>query len=60
MNALSLSLSQFLDTVLFSMLGLYGIVSAITEIILVSYSIKLLAIANTLPWSLMNKRLFLR
>lgn len=56
-SGFSIALSQALDTFLFSCLGLYGIVSAIMEIMMVSYFIKLLAIANTLPWSYLTQRL---
>ncbi len=56
-SAFSMSLSQLLDTILFSFLGLYGVVGAIGEIIVVSYLIKLLAIFNTIPWSFVTKRL---
>ncbi len=56
----TMCISQLLDTVLMSMLGLYGLVEAITEIIIVSYGIKLVAIANTLPWSFVTRRLFSR
>jgi len=57
-SALTLCLSQSLDTVLFSLLGLYGVVEAILEIMLISFGIKLLVIANTVPWSLATQRLF--
>jgi hypothetical protein len=40
------------------MLGLYGIVEALVEIIVVSYAIKLIAIANTVPWSFVSQRIF--
>jgi len=43
-NYCSLSLSQLLDTVIFSFLGLYGIAGNITHIIIVSYFIKLIII----------------
>lgn len=42
--AISLLVLQFLDTVLFSVTGLYGLVASITDIILVSFLIKLIAI----------------
>lgn len=42
--AISLLTSQLLDTVLFSFLGLYGIVKSVSSIIIVSYSIKICAI----------------
>lgn len=41
---LSLVVSQFIDTVLFSFAGLYGIVGSITDIIVVSFLIKTLVI----------------
>lgn len=41
---ISLLLSQLLDTVLFSFLGLYGIVNSVSSIIIVSYSVKICAI----------------
>jgi uncharacterized integral membrane protein (TIGR00697 family) len=59
-SGLAMCLSQLLDTVLFSVLGLYGIVSALTEIMIVSYAIKLIAIANTVPWAFLTKRLFIK
>ncbi len=59
-SAFTMSISQLLDTVLFSFLGLYGVVAAIGEIIVVSYFIKLLAIANTIPWSFVTRRLLSR
>lgn len=40
----SLTLSQFLDTVLFTLFGLYGIASNLIDIIVLSFSIKLLSI----------------
>lgn len=43
-NYCSLSLSQLIDTVMFSFLGLYGIAGNITHIIIVSYFIKLVII----------------
>lgn len=58
MNAIAMSLSQLLDTLLFSFLGLYGLIQAIGEIILISYTIKFIAIANTVLWSFMTQKLF--
>lgn len=48
-NYISLSCSQFLDTVLFSFLGLYGIVENIWHIIFISYIIKMAAITIATP-----------
>lgn len=45
--AISLLLSQFLDTVLFSFLGLYGLVESLFDIIVVSYLVKCLIIASS-------------
>lgn len=43
-TAISLVISQFLDTVLFSFAGLYGIVASIFDIIVISFLIKLVVI----------------
>ena len=42
--AIVLTVSQFLDTVLFTFVGLYGLVSSMFDIIFLSFSIKLLVI----------------
>lgn len=42
--AIALVVSQFLDTVLFSFAGLYGIVASIADIIMLSFMIKLIVI----------------
>jgi uncharacterized integral membrane protein (TIGR00697 family) len=47
-NVISVSLSQCLDTALFSVIGLYGLVANITEVFLMSFGIKVLLI-STLP-----------
>ena len=49
-NIVSLATSQLLDTVLFSVMALYGAVHSIIPIILVSYSIKLLVILFSTPF----------
>ncbi len=51
-NGVGLTLSQVLDTVLFSFLGLWGIVSSITDVILVSLTIKLILVASATPLTL--------
>jgi queuosine precursor transporter len=48
-NAFSLSTTQFLDTVLFSIFGLWGLVAHLSDIILVSFLIKLVVIALMSP-----------
>lgn len=54
--AFSLVVSQLLDTVLFSLLGLYGLVESIFDIILVSFLIKCLIIAVSSPFVAFSKR----
>jgi uncharacterized integral membrane protein (TIGR00697 family) len=56
-NVLSLVVCQLLDTVLFSFLGLYGILDNITEIIIVSYSVKLAAIGISIPFIMLSKKI---
>lgn len=46
-NALSLTLSQFLDTVLFSFLGLWGLVASLWDIIAISFLVKLAIIGSS-------------
>lgn len=56
-NYVSILLCQLIDTVLFSYLGLYGVVENIGQIIIVSYAIKLVAAALATPWIYFSKRL---
>jgi queuosine precursor transporter len=52
-NGASLVVSQFLDTVLFTFLGLYGLVSAIGDILIFSFLVKLsiiLLMSPALAW----------
>ena len=53
---LSLILSQTLDTVFFSFLGLYGIVGSVLQVIIVSLAVKLLIIALSTPLISLTKR----
>lgn len=55
-NAISVSTSQFLDTFLFSMLGLWGLVAHLSDIILISFLIKLIVIALMSPFMHFSKR----
>jgi len=59
-NYFSLCLSQFIDTILFSFLGLWGIVANLTNIIILSYTIKLLTIAFMTPFLLFAKNIIQR
>jgi uncharacterized integral membrane protein (TIGR00697 family) len=56
LNIISVSICQLLDTVLFSFLGLYGIVSNIWQIILISYSIKLITLLIAAPFISLAKK----
>ena len=55
-NWSSVALSQLLDTLLFSFLGLYGIVSHLWSIIIVSYTIKLAVLLLSTPFLLLARR----
>lgn len=57
-NFISTSITQFIDTVLFSFLGLYGIVNTISSIIMISYSIKLITIFILVPLVKMGLQIF--
>jgi uncharacterized integral membrane protein (TIGR00697 family) len=54
--ALSLFLSQTIDTVLFSFLGLYGLVSTLLDIILVSLFVKFITILASTPFTAFLRR----
>jgi len=56
-NYLSIALTQLLDTVLFSFLGLYGIIENIWQVIFISYVIKLVAIGIATPFVLFSKKI---
>lgn len=55
-NLISLAFSQFLDTLLFSFLGLFGLVSSIWDILLLSFGVKLLIILFMVPALSLIKR----
>lgn len=55
-NAVSLTISQLLDTVLFTFLGLWGHVSHLFDVILISFQVKLLIIALMSPLIHFSKR----
>jgi queuosine precursor transporter len=54
-NYFSIGVTQALDTILFSILGLYGIVSSLTTIIVVSYAIKLAVLFFAAPFVALSK-----
>jgi uncharacterized integral membrane protein (TIGR00697 family) len=53
----SIVVSQLFDTVAFSFLGLYGLVDNIGSIILVSYTVKLIALLLCTPFLLVSRRI---
>ena len=55
-NAVSTVSTQFLDTFLFSLLGLWGMVASLSDIILMSFLIKVTVIALMTPLMLFSKR----
>ena len=48
-NAVCVTITQLLDTVLFSFLGLFSLVACLTDIIFVSYFVKIVIIASLAP-----------
>jgi uncharacterized integral membrane protein (TIGR00697 family) len=56
-NVLSLCLSQGIDTVLFSFLGLYGMVNSLRSVILFSFAIKVIVISCTAPCIWLSKKI---
>jgi queuosine precursor transporter len=56
-NYFALTVSQLTDTVLFSFLGLYGIVANISDILLLSFAVKMIAIVLTTPFLIIAKRM---
>lgn len=56
-NYISMFSSQFFDTILFSFLGLYGIVHNIYHIMIVSYGVKIIGILLTTPFIFYAKKI---
>lgn len=57
-NYMSISVSQLLDTIIFSFLGLYGTVDSLLSIICVSYCIKLAVIGGATPFIWFSKKIY--
>jgi queuosine precursor transporter len=55
-NVFSVSITQFLDTFLFSIFGLWGLVAHLSDVILISFLIKLVVIALMTPLIHFSKR----
>jgi queuosine precursor transporter len=56
-NNISIGCTQLLDTILFSFLGLYGIIDNIGQLIIFSYLIKLITILITTPFLALSKKI---
>lgn len=56
-STISLVISQFFDTALFSFLALYGVVESIVDIMIVSLIIKLVVIALSIPFITWSKKI---
>lgn len=57
-NYASIAICQLLDTVLFSFLGLYGIIDNIGEVIIISYLIKLISIIIATPFVGLSRKIY--
>jgi|SRR4030095_1214533 len=57
-NYSSIALCQLLDTVLFSFLGLYGIIEDIWQVIAISYAIKLISIIIATPFVGFSQKIY--
>jgi len=55
-NCISVGITQLIDTVLFSFLGLYGIVGNIGHIIIISYCIKIASLLLSTPFLALSHR----
>ena len=55
-NIISISISQALDTFLFSLLGLYGIIDNIGQVMVVAFTIKMITMALLTPLVLFIKK----
>ncbi len=59
-NYFSIAVCQLIDTVLFSFLGLYGIVENVWHIIIVSYCIKIISIFIATPFVSFSRTIYAR
>ena len=57
-NYTSITLCQLLDTILFSFVGLYGIIDNIGEVIIISYMIKLVSIVIATPFVGLSRKIY--
>jgi len=56
-NLISLIFSQLLDTLLFSFLGLFGLLSPLWDVITMSFLVKLAIISSSIPLLILSKRI---
>lgn len=56
----SVIVSQLFDTVAFSLLGLYGLVDNIGQVMFISYAVKLIALGLCSPFVLLSRRIAIR
>jgi queuosine precursor transporter len=57
-NYSSTLVSQLVDTILFSLLGLYGLVESVSHIIIVSYTVKVIAVLCAVPFVTLSKKFY--
>ena len=57
-NYASIAICQLLDTVLFTYLGLYGIIDNLMQVIIISYLIKLASIVVATPFVAFSRKIF--
>ncbi len=55
-NAISLSLTQLIDTTLFTLLGLWGLVASLWDVITISFLLKIAIISLMTPFLALTKR----
>lgn len=57
-NYISIGVTQLIDTILFSFLGLYGMVASLASIIIVSYTIKVVSLLCVAPFVALSKYVY--
>ncbi|MFH0898969.1 MAG: queuosine precursor transporter [bacterium] len=56
-NFIALSVSMIIDTILFTLLGLYGIVGSVWHVIIISSAIKIIATLCCIPFTTLAKKI---
>jgi uncharacterized integral membrane protein (TIGR00697 family) len=57
-NMMTITISQLLDTVLFTLLALYGVVESVVSVMMLSFAIKMIIIVISTPFVGFSKRFF--